>query len=99
VSGKTHSPKLLRLVNSDRPPVSHDIDYVDDNLVVSTLVLDVSPTRVDNLAWNVVFAVDDIANYLDFYKVMHFRTFDVQFMGARSMIEARKLKDRKRPPR
>lgn len=94
------SRAVNRVAARDRVPHSTvDLELVTDDVLQVVFYIDLRPDRVHDAATTVVYAVDRVASWLDFYKYLGFRHFDLAFRGMRSMLEAQKDKDRKRPPR
>lgn len=90
------SASLSKLIESNRPPDSVEIELVTDEIVQIVIYLSINPARIDVQPSIFAFATDRVAVWFDTYTDLTFRQFDIFFRSIRSMMEAQKDKDRKK---
>lgn len=91
---KIPSPGLQKALRGRQHPYEIEVAEVADNTVMLYVVIDVRPEKIEVSCWQVALAVDSLARYLGDYPNMTTAWWQLDFDAARTMLNARKLKDR-----
>jgi hypothetical protein len=95
MSGVGSDAALHRKLSSHEPPLLTTVHISTGNRVTLTVTFEADEKHIDGSWWVVAQAIDVLSSALDFYGFCPFRSFEVGFASARTMLAAQKARDRK----